>query len=154
MTDETKSSLKIAGSVAIIILLLIIGLLLTGCSLFRDDKPTFRYPDEIKTLCIQARADAKACIGDEADFKYLTVYKVAGQKRFGRQWAIQDPVSGSGRWGTGWFASRLNGYQEIWIPCDPATGEISYSALVHEMGHSILNKSGHDPAHSHCFERW
>lgn len=129
---------------------LLILLLAAGCSSTKSG-PKLIYPSEIKAMCIKARAEAKACLGYEKPIKQLQVKLVAGEKKFGNQWAFRVP---DGRWAVEYFTQRIKGFQEIWIPYDPQTREVSYEPIKHGMGHSLLGVQGHDPRHKHCFERW
>lgn len=118
---------------------------------------TYTCPADIKTLCNNARLDAKYRIEkvnskalEEKKDGRLTKHK--GTRKFGSEWAWFD--------NTYWnlYVCGLCHGSWIEVACNPLTGEVSSQTVHHEWGHfwliSNYNDWSHNPKYASCFAGW
>ena len=116
-----------APGLALIMLLLLVIALVTGCRIFggsRSSEPSASvFPDEIATKCHNAQADAVQ--------RYYRKYGVQPRVPHVRVYLEDKPMNGMGGWTPSAFAIH------IWRDQKPF-----YGSLVHEFGHSLCHYNG------------
>ena len=138
------------------IYLIIISLLVGGCSLFNgNNSPDFNFPSDISTLCYNARDSSRGGIVSKGTSlstrRGCTVEKVTGQQMFNGYWA----------WNAGsmWVTGMCIGGTHIQIAVNPSNPvDISMNILMHEFAHYWLitnyDNYTHDALYDDVFFNW
>lgn len=127
---------------------IILGLVLVfGCINPQSDKISFKFPADIKNVCVQTRDQSKALIENKGTPLELSrfgceVVKIPGMKKVGDLWYFKSKSYGS-------LVGGLYLGSKIEIGCNPATGgEVNALILTHEWAHYWLYSNFGDMTHN------